>query len=304
MQTKLQTTDATSPPCAFADRLLGCPCIIGPRSKLAEEEEFRPLMTDFASGPFDREPPALDAGRAGFGAAAATDVSGVSSSETFARSDVSSFATGAEPMTLSQLLRSVLPPRLLAFDLVRPPNAMADDDVMGVDMDKADFLSFAIALSAMAAEDFSPVDCASTDFASDLAFVLAGTGAGVTSCTAATSCTGKSVAMRSRRASAKAAACRAFSCRAAAGPAAWAGESIMTVLSATLGATEGASGSRLRKLGASEIRVRVSSSPHFRSASSSQAEASIPHGGRVDSSSDGTPRGGRVDSSSGGTGAA
>jgi len=138
-------------------------------------------MTDFASGPFDREP--LPAGFASFGVGAATtDASGVLLPSSHFGSGTIGLLTGAVPSTtLSALLRSALPPRLLPLGLESPPKAMAAEEVIGADMDKADFLSDATALRAIAADDFIAVDCASTDLASDLGLVLGADGAGAVS---------------------------------------------------------------------------------------------------------------------------
>jgi hypothetical protein len=165
-----------------------------PRSKLACEFELRPLMTDFASGPFEREPPCLLAGLAGLGVDVATDASGVAlASSTLARGAVV-FEEGASAITDSVLLRSMLLLLLLPFPLLSPAKAIPAEEVMGADMDNADFLSDADASAraarveplrcaarppkAMAADDFIPVDCDSTEAISFLGFGLTGVGAG------------------------------------------------------------------------------------------------------------------------------
>lgn len=181
-----QTTDATSAPSGLADRLFGCPCNMGPSNALADEEELRPLMTDFASGPLDREPPCRAEGFAGLAVLATTVAASgrVLPSSTFsfvacAFVATIAFVAGAAPMTDSVLPRSVLPPRLLELGPVSPLRAMAAPEVMGADTDRADFRSAAevsvrpvldvlrlagcALLKAMAAEDLSAVDCDSTD---------------------------------------------------------------------------------------------------------------------------------------------
>lgn len=137
-------TDATSAPSGLADLLFGCPNIMGPSSALAEDEELSPLMTDFASGPLDRDPPCLFAAFGGFSAPTATVFSGAVplSAILEPRAEAVVVTVGLVPSTtVSVLPRSSLPPRLLAPTLPSPPRAMAADEVMAVDTDKADFLS-------------------------------------------------------------------------------------------------------------------------------------------------------------------
>jgi len=71
---------------------------MGASNALAEDEELRPLMTDFASGPLEREPLFLVAGLAGLGMSSTTLASAVT------------VVVGLAPgTTVSVLLRSALP---------------------------------------------------------------------------------------------------------------------------------------------------------------------------------------------------
>lgn len=151
-------TEATSAPSGLAGRRLGCPpASIGPSKALADDEdEFKPLITDFASGPLEREPPCREADLAGFGVdAAAFEVVRALPSSMAVRGATPD-AGGAPSTTLSTLSRSALPPRLLGLTLPRPPSAAAAEDVIGVATDRADFLSKP--LRAIAADDFRDED--------------------------------------------------------------------------------------------------------------------------------------------------
>lgn len=155
---------------------------MGPSRALAEDEELRPLITDLASGPFALELARFAAVFAGLGM---SSVAGMEAGFVFAgisKTELQSLA----------LLRGLL------LTLPRPANAMAADDVMGVDVDRADFLSSAPArrdfatlcedgpavasLSANAADDFGAVDNESTDFASDFGFLRVTGAAGSSAC--------------------------------------------------------------------------------------------------------------------------
>lgn len=143
---------------------------MGPRSALAAELEFpKPLMTDFESSPFGRE---LLRGFASFGAFPSLTILLPLLLSSPRGAAVS--AGGALPC----LLRSALPD-LFALTLPSPASADAAEEVIGVDMDNADFLSSALRAGAsvvrdlgasppmaMAAEEVIGVDMDNADFLS------------------------------------------------------------------------------------------------------------------------------------------
>jgi hypothetical protein len=134
-----QTTDRTSAPSGLPDRRFGLPfSIMGPSSALADDEElFRLLMTDFDALAFGRPPCLLPV--EGLGApsvVAAGPLSGF-----FGAACVALAAVGdaSDTLVAASLPCSAL--CLLVLGLVRPLRAMAAPELIGVDMDKADFLS-------------------------------------------------------------------------------------------------------------------------------------------------------------------
>lgn len=130
-------------------------------------------MTDFESSPFGREPLR---GFASFGALAALTVLLPLLLSSPRGAAVS--ARGAPGGTLPWLLRSALPD-LFALILPSPASADAAEEVIGVDMDNADFLSSAVRAEAsvvralgasppmaMAADEVIGVDMDNADFLS------------------------------------------------------------------------------------------------------------------------------------------
>jgi len=104
---------------------------MGPSNALAEEFEFRPLMTDFASGPFD-----LCFETAGFGLGATAAAGGSAEGGCCARGADASGLTVVVVSLCSTLLDLLEPPAW-----PNEPKAIAADDFIDVFTDSVDFPS-------------------------------------------------------------------------------------------------------------------------------------------------------------------
>jgi len=130
-------TDLASAP-LLTERRFGLPPSMGPSSALAAEDEpLRLLMTDFVASPFER-PLGLPAGFDGFGAASAA-LDSPPSALFVDRGETG--VVGAAPATLVSVLLLWVLLCLVALFEVSPPKAKAADELIGADMDKADFRS-------------------------------------------------------------------------------------------------------------------------------------------------------------------